>query len=256
LKSGLYYNVKPWITGGPYAAVYIYGVKGATRNRKKVYVHRLVAQHFVGGRKSGNVVHHKSGPGNNTKTQLEWVTPSQNNNARRYFTDDGKRRTKVVRVKKKPKVSVPAPKVPGKTHVEAVKKAKQPKAPAYKPAPPKPKPIKAPAPDDKKHDGDPDEKDEKAPPQSHGGAVLPSDPDEYYGAETFFHKLKWLYKRWPPFKKLWKVFRKNNRDVDQKNFQAKFKEATGKNVKMGNSPATWFTVLVSAMNQLEVSIKR
>jgi hypothetical protein len=250
LKSGLYYEVKPWITGGPYAAVYIYGVKGATRNRKKVYVHRLVAQHFVGGRKSGNVVHHKSGPGNNTKTQLEWVTPSENNNARRYFTDDGKRRTKIVRAKKKIKVSVPAPKVPGKTHVEAAKKAKEPKPVAYKPAPPKP-PV-----DDSKHDKDPDEKVSK--PQSHGGKNLPSDPDTFYPQETFLQKLKYLYRKWPPFKKLWKAFRKRNPDVNQDNFPAKFKEATGKGIvkRLEPSPATWNTVLIAAMHQLEVRIKR
>ena len=71
LKSGKYYEMKPWITGGPYAAVYITGIKGATRKRKKVYVHRLVATHFLKGtRKPGNVVHHKMGPANNTSSQL------------------------------------------------------------------------------------------------------------------------------------------------------------------------------------------
>ena len=136
LKNGSYYDVKPWITGGPYAAVYIYGVAGATRNRKKVYVHRLVANHFVGGKKKGNVVHHKVGPANNTKSQLEWVTPSENNNARRFFTDDGARKTKFVRSKKNVKVVVPPPQKVVKAPIEPKKSAKESKV-----AVPPPKPI-------------------------------------------------------------------------------------------------------------------
>ena len=91
--DGSYYNIKPFVSGGPYASVYIYGVKGATRNRKRCYVHRLVAQEFVKGRKPGNVVHHKVSPASNTAATLEWVTPSQNSKARTFFNHDGTRRT-------------------------------------------------------------------------------------------------------------------------------------------------------------------
>ena len=71
LKDGRFVPVKPWVTGGPYAAVYLYGFRNVTRNRKKVYIHRLVAEHFVKGRKKGEVVHHKQGRTNNSTSALE-----------------------------------------------------------------------------------------------------------------------------------------------------------------------------------------
>ena len=109
LKNGEYYNLKAWVTGGPYAAVYLTGIAGATRNRKKVYVHRLVANHFnKASKKKGNVVHHTVGPHSNTKKTLKWVTPSENNKARRFFTDDGKRKSKVARKMPKVEKNVPA----------------------------------------------------------------------------------------------------------------------------------------------------
>ena len=108
LKSGEYYNLKAWITGGPYSAVYLTGIEGATRNRKKVYVHRLVANHFnKASKKKGHVVHHTVGPHSNTKNTLKWVTPSENQNVRRFFTDDGQRKAKLA--KKIPKVEKSAP---------------------------------------------------------------------------------------------------------------------------------------------------
>ena len=76
--DGSFYEIKPWITGGPYAAVYIYGVAKSTRNRKKVYVHRLVADHFVGGKAKGKVVHHTVSPASNTAKTLEWVSVKEN----------------------------------------------------------------------------------------------------------------------------------------------------------------------------------
>ena len=85
LKSGRYKPVKAWVTGGVYAAVYLYGFKNATRHRKKVYVHRLVASHFVKGRKKLDVVHHKVGPANNTAKQLEWTSIDENLKARKYL---------------------------------------------------------------------------------------------------------------------------------------------------------------------------
>ena len=94
LKYGGYTPVKPWITGGPYAAVYIYGIKGPAHNRKKVYIHRLVADHFVAGKSNTKVVHHLVGPSTNTAKALQWVTPSENNKARKFFNDDGSRKQK------------------------------------------------------------------------------------------------------------------------------------------------------------------
>jgi len=229
--------------------VYLYGVKGATRNRKKVYVHRLVATHFVGGRKSGNVVHHKVGPANNTKSQLEWVTPSENAKARKYFNDDGTRRKAKPKApkaipEKKVKVNVPPPKLKAKTQPVKAEKAKIPP-----PEPPKPDPPQKP----KNKPAEPD-----LPAQRHNGKRLPDDPDEYYNADTFKRKVKWLYKAWPPFKKMWKRMRKELPQINEKNFPEEFKKATGKSIagKLGNSPASWNTKLISAIYELERRIQR
>ena len=231
LKTGAYYNVKPWITGGPYAAVYIYGVKGATRNRKKVYVHRLVAQAFVGGKRPGNVVHHKLGPASNTKSTLEWVTPSQNLNARKYFNDDGTRRKKtaVPKVKvAKVKVNVPSAQKP---QITASAKAKPAKNVAVLPSVAKPK-----------------------------NKALPAIPaDEYHPANDwpFKKKLGLLMKKVPAFMKAWKAFRKEMPTVTRKNFLAKFKEATGKGLekKLDGGPANWNTRIRSAMYAIRQKLK-
>ncbi len=46
---------------------------------KRVFVHRLVAQHFVEGYEEGRVVNHIDGDNqNNWAYNLEWVTPSEN----------------------------------------------------------------------------------------------------------------------------------------------------------------------------------
>lgn len=45
----------------------------------RVFVHKLVAHHFVAGHEDGLVVNHKDGDNtNNHFTNLEWVTPSEN----------------------------------------------------------------------------------------------------------------------------------------------------------------------------------
>ena len=90
-----------------------------------------------------------------------------------------------------------------------------------------------------------------APPQKHSNKVLPSDPNAYYPQQRFAQKITFLYKRWPPFKQAWKKFIKAVPQVNQKNFEAKFKEATGKKFKIGQAPASWFTRLVSAMHEIE-----
>ena len=46
---------------------------------KRVFVHKLVAEHFVEGYLEGMVVNHKDGNHqNNDYRNLEWVTPSEN----------------------------------------------------------------------------------------------------------------------------------------------------------------------------------
>jgi hypothetical protein len=49
--------------------------------KKNVYVHRLVAQHFLDSVDGKNEVNHKDGnKKNNHYSNLEWVTPSENQN--------------------------------------------------------------------------------------------------------------------------------------------------------------------------------
>ena len=94
LKSGKPKPVKSWTTGGPYAAVYLYGFPNATRHRKKCYIHRLVATHFIKDKKPGEVVHHLKGPSNNQARNLDWVPVEENLKARKYLGPDGKPRKK------------------------------------------------------------------------------------------------------------------------------------------------------------------
>ena len=223
LKTGQYYDLKPWVTGGPYAAVYLTGIKGATRGRKKCYVHKLVADHFVPGKASNKVVHHTVGPHSNTKNTLQWVTPSENNNARKFFTDDGKRKVKKARPPKKTIKNVPPPAAPQKT------------APAPKEKPPKPEP-----------------KPKVQKPKPQPKYSLPNDPDEYYEEETWDEKLGWLLKNHPPLKKAWTRFLKTMKGVvKRKNFKKKFREATGKSLKLGEHPSAWNTRMISAMYEIE-----
>ena len=117
LKSGRYKPVKAWTTGGPYAAVYLYGFPNVTRHRKKCYVHRLVATHFIKDKKPGEVVHHKKGPSNNQARNLDWVPVEENLKARKYLGPDGKPKQKKVKdhvqtlnAKKQKHTDKPAPK--------------------------------------------------------------------------------------------------------------------------------------------------
>ena len=126
LKSGKYKAVKAWTTGGPYAAVYLYGFPNVTRHRKKCYVHRLVATHFIKDKKPGEVVHHKKGPANNQARNLDWVPVEENLKARKYLGPDGKPK------KKKVKDSVQTP--------NAKKAAEQAKPPPKTEKAPKPLP--------------------------------------------------------------------------------------------------------------------
>ena len=80
--------MKPW-NSGPYHKVYIYGVKGTKNkfNRKAVYVHRLVMDHF-GPPETGNkkFVHHlDTDERNNDIKNLTRATLEENVNAQKYF---------------------------------------------------------------------------------------------------------------------------------------------------------------------------
>ena len=193
LKSGQYYDLKPWVTGGPYAAVYLTGVKGATRNRKKVYVHRLVATHFIKDKKPGEVVHHLVGPHSNTKSTLDWVPVSENNKARKYFNQDG---TRKMRRKPKNKVNVPSEKSPPKNANKPIESGKL-------PAP-------------KKH------------------------------LHSFKNILKDLLKTNKKFAKYWRYYLKKAKGVNESNFLAKYKEATGK----GLGPNLTAIKIESALHEL------
>ena len=195
LKNGGYYDLKPWVTGGPYAAVYLTGIEGATRGRKKTYIHRLVADHFLSQTKKPNkVVHHEVGPHSNTARTLKWVTPSENNKARKYFNDDGSRKSKKAMLSGKVKKHAPA---------------------------------------------------------SQSNPLSPDKPEPAANPVTPKRALKYLYKNNAQFKKMFKDFLKKNKSVNQKNFADKFREATGKSLKIGAEPQSWYKVLVSAMVEIE-----
>ena len=233
LKDGRFVPVKPWVTGGPYAAVYLYGFPNVTRNRKKVYIHRLVAEHFVKGRKKGEVVHHKQGPANNNASALEWVSVEENAKAKKYFNPDGTR-------KSKKKLDVPAP--------NALKNKRDLKAISPK-KPPSPKP------DVEKQDK---EKVEK-PIQLPGKADDFPDEDEYIpNVETDQKKIRYLTKRSPEVSRAYKETRKVVKELSSRKLPELFREATGKKLKLADnkSPSHWKTVLLSALEAIRTRLVR
>ena len=88
---------------------------------------------------------------------------------------------------------------------------------------------------------------QKAPPKK----ALPSDPEEYYPEETLVEKINYLIKNYGPFAIRWRMFRKSMPKVTKKNFATKFREATNKTFKSGESPASWETRITSAMFEIE-----
>ena len=221
LKSGLYTPVKAWVTGGPYAAVYLYGYPNVTRNRKKVYIHRLVATHFVKGRKKGEVVHHKQGPANNTAAALEWVSVEENQKARKYFNPDGSR-------KAKGKNRVPGPnalKEKGGGKASKAEKEEKPKDVAKKPV------QKLPG------------RQENLPDQDH---FIP-------GTETDKGKIRYLARKSVEFARAFQEARKVIKGLKSGTLAAMFKQATGKALKLDSkrSHSHWKTVLLSALESIK-----
>jgi len=102
LRNGREQPVKPWFSG-PYECVYIYGVKGVTNKygRKKVYIHKLVKDHFSKEKKTATkpFIHHKDGDErNNAIHNLTYTSLEENLKARKFFYKDDK--GKVARKKR------------------------------------------------------------------------------------------------------------------------------------------------------------
>ena len=90
LANGRHQPVKPWFSG-PYECVYIYGVEGVKNKygRKKAYIHRLVAEHFLKKQPGKKFVHHKnSKERDNSVGNLAYVTLEENLKAKKYFYKD------------------------------------------------------------------------------------------------------------------------------------------------------------------------
>ena len=241
LKNGEYRDVKAWGTGGPYAAVYLYGYPNVTRNRKKVYVHRLVAEHFVKGRKPNEVVHHKQGPANNTASQLEWVSIEENAKARKYFNSDGTRRKKVTdRVQKAnalknkgtPSQSEAKPKASDLAPAKIPPKAK------------KQKPVKPANPDNEP-------------------AKIAGDMEKLPGHDVFIPKTESLRGKIIYLAKVSKEFKRafmDTKTVHPKlklsNFAEYFKKATGKGLKLSDKKGAqgWKTKLLSALHAIKTRL--
>ena len=241
LKNGEYRDVKPWVTGGPYACVYLYGYPNATRHRKKVYVHRLVALHFLKGRKKLEVVHHKQGPGNNTAAQLEWVSIEENANARKYWNPDGTRKNRKVsksvsktNALKKKDTAQQAQPVPTTAQKKKVAIQGKPKKNDLKPAK---------IPD--KHNAVKLGKMEKLP-----------DPDVFIPkTETIEQKIKYLAKVSPEFKQAFLRCKAVHPKLKLKNFLEYFHRATKKKLKLKGGPMKWKTTLLSALEAIRTRLK-
>jgi hypothetical protein len=219
LKSGRYKPVKAWTTGGPYAAVYLYGFPNVTRHRKKVYVHRLVATHFIKDKKPGEVVHHLKGPSNNQARNLDWVSVEDNLKARKFLGPDGKPRPKGT---KKVINNVLTPNAK-KTPPAAKAKAWTDKAP---------KPL----------------------PQADN---LPDREEFIPNTETLKRKIKYLTKTSKEFLKAWAKTKKVIPQLKASNLADLHKEATGKGVKITDKmgPAEWKTRLLSALYAIKTRLK-
>jgi len=209
--------VKAWVTGGPYAAVYLYGFRNATRHRKKCYIHRLVATHFVSGRKKNEVVHHKSGPANNTASQLEWTSVEENAKARKFLGPDAKPKKRKVKsnVQRSNAPKLNAPK--GKQDQKEDHKVK--------PLPKEEKFV---------------DKDEYIP-----------------GTETLKGKILYLYKNSKEFKYAWLKAMKAQPTLKVGTLAQLHKDATGKGLKLDDkrSPYQWKTKLISALYAIRTRLK-
>ena len=106
LANGRLQPLKPWYSG-PYECVYLYGVAEAKnkQKRKKAYIHKLVADHFLKKAAGKPFVHHKNGRERDNRLEnLEFTTLEENLKARKFNYRDEKGTVKrKVRGKKKEK---------------------------------------------------------------------------------------------------------------------------------------------------------
>ena len=71
------YEIKPRLTKNGYAR--IYARQTSTNKRRDLYVHRLVAQHFLPNPQNKKYVNHKNCIRNDNKVEnLEWCTAKEN----------------------------------------------------------------------------------------------------------------------------------------------------------------------------------
>ena len=223
LKSGEYRAVKPWTTGGPYAAVYLYGFKHATRHRRKCYIHRLVAEHFVKGRKPLEVVHHKMGPANNTASQLEWVSVEDNVKARKYLDPATAKPRKTNKSKSKQKSTPPLSKsgyIKGK------------KAPA---------------------------KDNSYKPVKFANNYerLPDKNEFIPNTNTDSKKIKYLVKASREVRAAYMLTRKTVKGLNSKNISHLLQKATGKSLRFSDDRGadSWRSKLLSALHSIRTRLK-
>ena len=156
-------------------------------------------------KKPGKVVHHEVGPHSNTARTLKWVSVAENNKARKYFHEDGSRKSKKAMKSGKVKVNAHA----------------------------QPPDLKKPSADNLK------------------GGKKEIKKEMQISNITAKRAIKILYTKVPRFKKAYKEFIKKNKSVTQKNFADKFRESTGKALKLGSTPDSWYKVLLSAMAEIE-----
>jgi hypothetical protein len=194
------------------------------------------------GRKKGEVVHHKSGPANNTASALEWVSVEENQKARKYFLPDGTRKAKVKRRVPqsnalKNKASPPA---------QSAQNAPIKKLPPKKPGKPAPPVQKLP------------EKKEHEPVKLPGKQEVLPDRDQYIpNVETLKKKIRWLTKNSKEFARAYLDTRKVIKHLSSSNLGDLFKQATGKGLKLADNagPSKWKTKLISALNAIKTRLK-
>ena len=73
------YQIKPRLTRNNYAR--IYAREDSTNKRKDLYIHRIVAEHFIPNPQNKNYVNHKNCIRTDNRVEnLEWVTSKENYN--------------------------------------------------------------------------------------------------------------------------------------------------------------------------------
>ena len=112
LTNGRRQKLKVWFSG-PYECIYIYGTEATNKHKRtKVYIHKLVMDHFSKTKKTAKkpFIHHRDGEErNNTIHNLTYTSLEENLAARKYFCkeDGGKVARKRRGIKQKKDVVKP-----------------------------------------------------------------------------------------------------------------------------------------------------